>query len=107
MMTGQARVRSIGKHLAVGLLVPAVLLANAFIVPEPHSHPLIHVAIAPAKLMPLLENRELMRELTMALFGRMTPNYAPIQIVFLVTFWFLVGLAGSVAFSKFCSRSRA
>ena len=99
--------KSILRHFTIGLLVPAFLLANAFLVPEPHSHPLIHVARAPAKLMPFLENRELMGELTVAVFGRMTPNYAPIMILFLIAFWFFIGLAGSCVYVRLRSRKDA
>lgn len=99
-MTVWGKTRSIFIHCGIGLSLSAVLLVNAFLIPEPYSHPLIHVALAPTKLMPFLENRELMGELTMALFGRMTPNYAPISIVFLIIFWSFVGAMVSLAFSK-------
>jgi hypothetical protein len=42
-----------------------------------------------------------------ALFGRMTPNYAPITIVFLIIFWFIVGVVGSLALFKFKVRNNA
>jgi hypothetical protein len=106
-MTARRKARLMFMCCGIGLLLPAVFLLNAFIVPEPYSHPLISVAIAPAKLMPFLENKELMRRLTVALFGRMTPNYAPIAIVFLVIFWFIVGVIGSLAFFKFKARNSA
>ena len=106
-MIGAAGTQNILRHFAIGLLVPAFFLANAFLVPEPYSHPLIHAALAPAKLMPFLENRELMRELTVAVFGRMTPNYAPIMVLFLIAFWFFIGLAGSCAWVKLRSRKDA
>ena len=94
-------------HFAVGLLLPTMFLVNAFVVPEPYSHPLVNVALAPTKLMPFLEDRDLMHDLTVAVFGRMTPNYAPITILFLIAFWFAVGLVGSFAISKFRSRKDA
>ncbi len=106
-MTVWGKTRSIFIHCGIGLFLPAVLLVNAFLVPEPYSHPLIYVALAPTKLMPLLKNRELMGELTVALFGRMTPNYAPITIAFLIIFWFVLGALASLAFSKFKLRNNA
>jgi len=106
-MTQRTRIKAILLHFAVGLLVPALLLANDFLLPEPYSHPLIYVSLAPTRLMPFLENRELMRDLTVEVFGRMTPNYAPITIVFLIAFWFLIGLVGSVALTKFWLRKNA
>lgn len=106
-MTVRGKVRSIFMHCGIGLFLPAVFLFNAFLVPEPYSHPLIYVSIAPTKLMPFLENRELMRELTVALFGRMTPNYAPITIVFLIIFWFGVGIMGSLALFELKMRNNA
>ena len=81
-----------------------MFLLNAFAVPEPYSHPLISIAIAPTKLMPFLEDRELLRELTIAVFGSMTPNFAPISVVCLVLFWFAVGVVGSIALSAFKER---
>ncbi len=48
--------------------------------------------------MPFLENKQLMRELTISVFGRMTPNYAPITILFLIAFWFLIGVLFSIFF---------
>lgn len=83
-------------NIIIGAIVPIILLVNAFLIPEPYSHPLINVAIAPTKLMPFLENRELMHKLTLSVFGRMTPNYAPITILFLIVFWFIVGLLVSI-----------
>jgi hypothetical protein len=88
-------------HFGIGVLLPVALLINAFVIPEPYSHPLINVAIAPTKIMPFLEDRELMRELTISVFGRMTPNYAPITIVFLMGFWFIIGLLLSLAYSAY------
>lgn len=104
-MTTKKMTKSILVHCGIGLSLPVVLLVNAFLVPEPYSKPLINLAIAPTKLMPFLENRELMEALTVTLFGRMTPNYAPISIVFLIIFWFVVGLIGSLAFAKFKVRN--
>ena len=106
-MTLLTQTKAIPLHIGISLFLPALLLVNAFLVPEPYSHPLIHVALAPAKLMPFLENRELMHDLTVAVFGRMTPNYAPIMILFLIAFWFLIGLVGSFVLSRFRSRKDA
>lgn len=106
-MTAKGMAKSILIHCGIGLSLPVVFLVNAFLVPELYSQPLIYVAIAPTKLMPFLENRELMGELTVALFGRMTPNYAPISIIFLIIFWFMVGLIGSLALAKFKVRNNA
>ena len=89
------------KHLLVGVMVPAILLANAFLVPEPYSHTLIYLGLAPSKLMPFLEKRELMARLTEFVFGRMTPNFAPIQILFLIAFWFFGSITASVLVAKF------
>jgi len=106
-MTARRKARFIFMHCCIGLLLPVVFLVNAFLVPEPYSHPLIYVAIAPTKIMPFLENRELMEKLTVALFGRMTPNYAPISIIFLIVFWFIVGAIGSLVLFKFKARNNA
>lgn len=76
--------------------MPVLLLINAFLIPEPYSHPLINLAIAPSKLIPFFEERELMRGLTEFVFGRMTPNFAPIQILILVFFWFFISTVTSV-----------
>jgi len=100
-METETKIKSATKHVFIGALVPTVFLFNAFVVPEPFSHPLIDIAIAPTKLMPFLENRELMRALTMSVFGRMTPNFAPIIIIFLIAFWFAIGLIGSLVYSTY------
>nr|CAP48725.1 putative integron gene cassette protein [uncultured bacterium] len=93
--------QTMSKHLLVGIAVPVILLVNAFLIPEPYSHPLIHLGLAPTKLMPFLENRELMANLTEFVFGRMTPNFAPIQILFLITFWFAASATVSLVVAKF------
>lgn len=98
-MTGSRAVRFF-VHLAVGLLVPLLLLANALLVPEPYSHPLIHVGLAPVKLMPFLEDRALLDSLGLMVFGRVTPNPAPVLVLVLMVFWFFVGLLGSLALSR-------
>jgi len=95
----RSRVRAVAVHCGIGLLVPALLLFNAFVIPEPASHPLIYLAISPTKVMPFVENREFMRELTLAVFGRQTPNDAPVLILILIIFWFVVGVIGSVVVS--------
>ena len=74
-MEQKGKIIILAKHFGIGVLVPVILLFNAFVVPEPYSHPLIHVAIAPTKLMPFLENRELMRELTLSVFGTISDLY--------------------------------
>ena len=99
--------KKLGRHILVGVTVPVVLLLNAFLIPEPYSHPLIHIAIAPSKVMPFLENRELMGELTVYIFGRMTANFAPIQILFLIFFWFFFSLGASVLCARLKGRSKS
>lgn len=100
-MEPKRKINTILKHLGLGALAPVIFLLNAFVVPEPYSHLLIHVSIAPTKLMPFLENRELMRELTISVFGRMTPNYAPITMILLIAFWFAIGVIGSLIYSAY------
>ena len=84
------KTKLVALYFGVGLLVPLLFLLNAFVVPEPYSHPLIYVAMAPTHLMPFLEDRELLQTLTLWVFGRGTPNYAPISIVILIIFWFVL-----------------
>ena len=75
-------------YIVIAIVIPLVLLLNAFLIPEPYSHPLINVAIAPTHLMPFLEDKELLHKMTLRVFDRQTPNYAPITIVILIIFWF-------------------
>ncbi len=89
--------KGISKHMLIGVTIPVAFIINAFLIPEPYSHPLIYVGLAPSKLMPFLENRELMRHATEFVFGRMTPNFAPIQIIFLIIFWFLLSMLSSIS----------
>jgi hypothetical protein len=88
------------EHILYGLLLPVSILALSFIIPEPYSWPIIELGIAPSKFMLFLQNEDLMRKLTVYLFDRMTPNYAPITIVFLFEFWFIVGLFSSVVIHR-------
>jgi len=88
--------KRIYQHLLSGMALPILLILCVFQIPEPYSHPFFYIGIAPRKLMPFLENKHLMRELTISLFGRMTPNYAPITILFLIAFWFVVGVLFSL-----------
>ena len=104
-MTAGATLRGIAKHVGCGLLLPSVFILNAAFVPEPYSHPLIHAALSPGTLMPFLKDRDLMHALTLAVFGHPTPNDAPIQVVVLVLFWWLVGAAASVVHSRLRRRS--
>lgn len=86
-------IKSLFFYILAGLILPTLLLLNAFVIPEPYSHPLIEVALLPRYLMPFLEDRELMKTLTLLVFGRQTANYAPIALIFFSIFWFLVSLA--------------
>lgn len=95
-MSIAAIVRQAFVHMAYGSFCPASLLVGSFLFPEPYSHPFFTLATAPTKLMPFLENRQLLGELTIIVFGRMTPNYAPITILILIVFWFTVGLCTSI-----------
>ena len=83
--------RNVSKHLLIGVLVPVFLLATAFLIPEPYSHPFIYIGISPAKLMPFLENHDFMRSLSKLILGRDTANYgSSIGIIFLIIFWFML-----------------
>ena len=92
MQRNKNNYRVVFLYVLIGLSVPVVFLLNAFVVPEPYSHPLINVALTPTHCMPFLADRELMRELTQWVFGRQTPNFAPITIVILVVFWFFISI---------------
>jgi len=94
-------------YIAVGLAVPIILFVNVLLVPEPYSHPLINVAIAPTRLMPFLENGELLDKLTQWVFGRQTPNYAPITMVILNIFWFAISMVALYFVRLFMSRKKS
>ena len=81
-----------GLIIGIGLFLPIVFLFNAFVIPEPYSHPLINLAIFPLEFVPLMKNRELMNELTVFIFGKITPNYAPLGIIILIGIWFIISL---------------
>ena len=104
----QFKVKQVFLHIFAGVIVVFLLLVNAFVVPEPYSHPLIYVATLPTHLMPFLENREFLNKLTLWVFVKQTPNYAPITILFLIGFWFsfsvLISIVVSCIRSKKCSR---
>ena len=99
--------KAVLRPLVLGLLLPGALLVNAFLVPEPYSHPLIQVALAPTRLMRFLESEGLVRGFTIAIFGRMTPNFAPVTTLVLIGLWFIVGLVGSIVFLKIGRRKDA
>jgi len=85
-------IRSLFFYILAGFILPAFLLFNAFVIPEPYSHPLIEVALLPRYLMPFLEDKELMKTLTFLVYGRQTANYAPIALLFFSAFWFIVSI---------------
>jgi|GEM_PF-2594925 len=87
-MKFKTSLRTTAIYILIAIAVPLVLLLNAFLIPEPYSHPLINIAIAPTHLMPFLEDRELLHKMTLLVFDRQTPNYAPITIIILIIFWF-------------------
>lgn len=98
--------KGILKHILIGISIPITLLVCAFLIPEPYSHPFIYLGLASSKVMPFLENRELMSYLTEMVFGRMTPNFAPIQIIFLSVFWFAFSVLMSVIMSYFSKANK-
>ena len=100
-MTSGATLRSIAKHIACGLLLPSAFILAAVFVPEPYSHPLIHAALSPGTLMPFLNGR---MGRGIAEIGHPPPHDAPIQVVILVLFWWLVGAAASVVHSRLRQR---
>ena len=76
------------------------LLAAAFLIPEPYSHPFIHVGIAPAKLMPFLDNDGFMRNSAQIIFGRSSANNWLVGVIFLIIFWFIISVILSLTVEK-------
>ena len=99
-MLGTRFLKKTASIIGLGLFLPAIFLFNAFVIPEPYSHPLINVAIFPSEFIPIMENRELMRKLTVFIFGKMGPNYAPISITILIFFWFIISLFIGLCFKN-------
>lgn len=75
-------------YIGAGLSLPAFLVAAVLILPEPYSNPIIGFATAPSEWIPLLKDKDTLHQLTLMVFRRPTPNYAPILMVFLSLFWF-------------------
>ena len=84
--------KNTGILIGLGLFLPVVFLFNAFVIPEPYSHPLINVAIFPLEFIPIMENREFVNEMTIFIFGRMTANNAPLGIIILIVIWFVISV---------------
>lgn len=87
-----ASMRTIFLYASVGILVPGIFLLNALYIPEPYSQPLRFVAKLPLYIMPFFENDNLMRELTLLVFGKMTSTYLPIKVITLILFWGLFAM---------------
>jgi len=88
----RSRVKTITLYLSIGIGLPFLLLLCSFIIPEPYSHPFVEIAISPTNFIPLFENKELLEELTIMIYGHMTTNYAPISILLLNIFWFFASI---------------
>jgi len=93
-VTGELSIKRILLFVTISIAVPIFLLVSVFIIPEPLSWPIIKSASWIIQLIPI--DTDTYRSLTLYVFGRLTPNYAPIQIVvlsilcFITTFLILV-----------------
>lgn len=92
--------------MGLALLCPLLLLLGVIFLPEPLAEYVLKISLSPASVLPFLENDNLMRTWTLCVFGRMTPNYAPIQILVLFIFWFLVALMAVLCVSWLISRAK-
>ena len=88
----EGRLKVINTYILSGLTIPALFFVNAFVIPWPYSQLLITIALSPVHLLPFLEDKELLHKTTILIFDRQTPNYAPITILVLTVFWFLIGV---------------
>lgn len=102
-----SKFRIVRLYFIVGLATPLVLLLNAYVVPSLYSHPLIKVAMAPKYLLPFLQNRETLEQLTYFVFGRQTANYAPITILILIFFWAMLAVVLLYVVRVFLNKKRA
>ncbi len=71
--------------LLLSLINTAILIIPAFVMPADLGHKYLEILFMP--LTALGTDTEFMRKLTIWLFGRMTPNYAPAQILLYFAFW--------------------
>ena len=85
-------IKTILLYLLFGLAVPILFLLNAFLIPEPFSHPFIYIAMSPTYLLNFFEHRALLDSLTIFMFGGQTQNDAPVLINILFIFWFFLSM---------------
>lgn len=89
----------------ISIVVLIVALTAMAFIPIHISNPFMGILSWP--LENLMANKESQRELTIAVFGRMTPNYAPIQLVLYFVFWpiFLFLQIRIIKYTKTCLTS--
>lgn len=81
-------------YLFVGFTIPTIFLLNAFLVPEPYSHPLIYVAKSPEYLFNFILNREILDSLSLLILGYKGQNDGEIAIILFTIFWFFASMFG-------------
>ena len=84
--------------------VPSALLILAFVLPEPYSWGIIKSAGWIIDLFHI-EN-ETYHNLTVTVFGRLTPNYAPIQILILFILLFALTFIGLVLYGSSSNKNK-
>ena len=91
-ITGEYSKKRILIFSLISFSVPLLFLVLVFIIPEPFSWPIIKSASWVIDSFQI--EAETYRALTLFVFGRLTPNYAPIQIailfILLFTFTFII-----------------
>jgi hypothetical protein len=90
------RSKSIAVYTGISFAVPLLLLLIATQAPAALAKPGIEFAILPMELFNF--DTQTLNQLTVLVFGSLTPNYAPIQIVILFIFWFCLSLAIALLF---------
>lgn len=95
------------KIIALAALCPLLLFLGSIFLPEPFATSVFKIASSPAHVLPFLENEALMQRWTETLLGRMTVNYAPIQIIVLSVFWFVVAFVLLWCAFKLCELKKA
>ena len=71
--------------IAISLVISIVLLALPFMLPYFIGSELMRVLFWPIENF--VADRKAQHDLTLLIFGRLTPNYAPISLVLYLTFW--------------------
>ena len=82
------KINRLVKELSFCLLAPIFVLGACILLPGEYLRECLNVIFWPIES--LIADRETQHELALLIFGKVSPNYAPIQLLLYMTFWSVV-----------------